>query len=83
MNDPKQIAQEHGHYLEFARFGYIGATLLSKWYERNIRLFSNLKRVTELGDRVLVIFGAEHAAILRHLIQSDPDMVLVEACDYL
>lgn len=86
-NDPQRIAAEHGAYMRFAQVGagdtYVGADLVSKWYERNVRIFSNLQRIAEPSDRILVIFGSGHAAILRELIEYAPDMVLVEARDYL
>ncbi len=62
---------------------WLGADLLSKWYERNIRIFANLQRITRPGDRVLVLFGSGHAPILRELIQHDPRLRLVEPRDYL
>lgn len=86
-NDPDKLAQDHGMYMRFARVGagdtYVGAELISKWYERNIRIFSNLQRITRPGDRVIVIIGSGHAPILRELVGYDPGMVLVEAVDYL
>ena len=73
--------------MEFARVGagdtYVGADLLAKWYDRNIRIFSDLQRIAQPGDRVLVIFGAGHAAILRELIANDSRLELVEARRYL
>ena len=87
MNDPAQIAVDHGLYMDFARVGagdgYVGARLLSNWYERNIHIFANLKRIVEPGDRLLLIFGVGHAAILRELISYDPNLELIEAHDYL
>lgn len=86
-NDPQRIAADHGTYMRFVRVGagdtYVGADLVSKWYERNIRIFSNLQRIAKPGDRILVIFGSGHAAILRELIQYAPDMVLIEPRGYL
>jgi hypothetical protein len=86
-NDPAEIAAGHGLYMQFARLGagdgFVGAELLSKWYDRNIRIFSNLQRLAEPGDRVLVIIGSGHSAILRELVRSTPGMELVEAVDYL
>lgn len=86
-NDPEWIAREHGLYTRFARVGagdtYVGANLLAAWYARNIRIFANLRRVAEPGERVLVIFGSGHAAILRELIAHAPDMVLIDARDHL
>jgi hypothetical protein len=86
-NDPASIRQGHALYMEFARVGagdtYVGADLLAKWYDRNIRIFSDLQRIAHPGERVLVIFGAGHAAILRELIASDARLELVEATGYL
>jgi hypothetical protein len=86
-NEPARIAADHALYLQFARVGagdgYAGAELLSKWYERNIRIFANLQRIAEPGDRILVIIGSGHSAILRELIESASDMELVEALDFL
>ncbi|MHC4991428.1 MAG: DUF5694 domain-containing protein [Planctomycetota bacterium] len=87
FNDPKNLAHGHGLYMRFSRVGagdtYVGAELLSSWYERNIHIFANLQQLAEPGDRVLVIIGAGHAPILRELITSDPDMTLVEGLDFL
>lgn len=87
MNDPEVLRQDDAHYLEFARVGagesHVGADLLAKWYGRNIRIFANLQRIAEPGERALVIFGAGHATILRELIASDARLELVDAMDYL
>lgn len=86
-NHPGTIARDHGLYLRFASVGagdaYVGADLVSKWYERNIRIFGNLQQIAEPGDRILVIFGSGHSAILRELVRFAPGMQLVEALDYL
>jgi hypothetical protein len=86
-NDPAVIAEGHGMYLRLAAVGagdtYVGADLLSRWYERNIRIFANIQRIAKPGDRIVVVIGAGHAAILRELVASDPDMALVETLDYL
>jgi Family of unknown function (DUF5694) len=86
-NDPEAIAEGHGLYMVMGGVGagdtYVGADLLAAWYERNIRTFADLRALAEPDERILVIFGAGHAAILRALVDSDPDLVLVEANDYL
>lgn len=86
-NDPLKLAEDHGFYMRIPVVGagdtYVGADLVSKWYERNIHIFSNLQRIAEPGDRVLVIIGSGHSPILRELIRYAPGMVLVEALDYL
>jgi len=87
MNDPASLHQDHGAYVRFAqvgaRDGYVGAALLSKWYERNIYMFANIREMVEPGDRILVIVGGGHAPILRELITYDPHLLLVDVLDYL
>ncbi len=87
INEPDSLAADHAVYMRFARVGagdtYIGADLVAKWYKRNIKIFSNLQRITEPGDRVVVIYGSGHAPILRQLVIDDPGMDLVEATSYL
>lgn len=86
-NDPEKLAREHGMYMRFAEVGagdtYVGADLLSKWYERNVHMFANLLRVAEPGERILVIVGSGHAPILRELITYHPNMRLVDTLEYL
>ena len=86
-NTPARIREGHALYVETAKVGagstYVGANLLAKWYERNIRIFSDLQGIARPGDRIVVIFGAGHAAILRQLIDSDARLELVEANHYL
>lgn len=86
-NDPSSIAEGHGLYMVLGGVGagdtYVGADLLARWYERNIRIFADLRALAEPGDRILVIFGAGHAPILRELVIHDPALELVEANDFL
>lgn len=87
INEPEELARDHGIYMRFAQVGamdtYVGARLVSEWYERNIHIFANLQAIAEPGDRILVIIGGGHAPILRELIRHDPRMRLVEALEYL
>lgn len=86
-NDPEKLARDHGAYMRFAEVGagdtFVGAELLSKWYERNIHIFSNLRRIAEPGERILVIVGSGHAPILRELITYHPELRLVNTLEYL
>lgn len=58
---------------------YPGAELVEQWYSRNIRIFTNLHRIVEENDRVLVIFGAGHKEILDDLIQDRVDWKWIDA----
>src|SRR5262249_21781696 len=57
-NTPERLAWSHGFYLDLARIGgadsLVGANLLAAWYERNVRIFTNLLRLAEPGGRILV-----------------------------
>lgn len=87
MNESASLAGGHGSYVRFARVGagdrYVGAALLSNWYERNIHIFANLQRIAEPGDRILVIVGGGHVPILRELVTYDPEMLLMDVLEYL
>ncbi|HKL89929.1 MAG TPA: DUF5694 domain-containing protein [Allomuricauda sp.] len=71
-----------GLYLtgSFATGGGQGADKLSIWwYNRNARIFSNLINITQSSqERILVIFGNGHAAILRQLLEASPQYEFVE-----
>lgn len=86
-NQPQWITENHQWYLEFTAVGagdnYIGAEVLAGWYNRNIRIFANLRRRMAPSDRILLIIGAGHLAILHELTRSCNDIELVNSLDYL
>jgi hypothetical protein len=78
----------HGIYLAALRVGadtsYPGATATARWYERNLKITSNILRIIDSpADRVLVIIGAAHAPILRELLERVPGVRVVPAADVL
>lgn len=87
MNEPENVRRTHEPYAVQATVGegdnYIGARAVGDWYERNLKIFANLARVAAPGDRVLLIIGAGHTPILRHLVETHPGMRIIEALDYL
>jgi len=72
----------HGAYLvgDFKLDDKRGANALAiNWYSRNLRIFRNLQEITESPkDRILVIFGNGHGAILRQLLESSPEYEFIE-----
>lgn len=49
------------------------------WYNRNVRIFSKLINITKSPEeRILVIFGNGHAAVLRQLLEASPQFDFVE-----
>ena len=89
INDPANpmVAGGQRHYYAMLRFGsgdqQRGAELNGRWYTRNAVIFARLMEVAKPGDRVVVVYGAGHAAWLRHFVQTTPGFELVEAVDYL
>ena len=78
----------HGIYLAALRVGadtsYPGATVAARWYERNLKITSNILRVIDSpADRVLVIMGAAHGPILRELLERVPGVRVVAPGDVL
>lgn len=78
----------HGIYMAALRVGadtsYPGAAMTARWYERNLRITSNILRLVESPtDRVLVIIGAAHGPILRELLARVPGVQVVPPGDAL
>lgn len=89
INDPRRVMLTHGHYLVGtfkAGVGtdYPGVDAKVAWYNRNLRIFANIQRITESpGDRILVLIGAGHLPILRHAAEASPEYALVEVSTVL
>jgi hypothetical protein len=63
---------------------YVGTDVLAGWYERNLKIFTNLTRIIERGeDRVLVIIGSGHVKLLRQFIEETGEYVLEKPEKYL
>ena len=89
LNRLPNILNMHGNYLvDHFKVGvgseYPGVDVMTAWYNRNLRIFANLQRITEPpGERLLIIYGAGHVPILRHCAEASPEYDLVEVSDYL
>lgn len=62
---------------------YAGAEMVSRWYGRNLKIFSNIQRLAANYDRIFVLFGAGHLAILKSLIQADSNLKLADINTFL
>lgn len=88
-NDPERVLVAHGQYLVGSFYlgrddDYLGPDMRTRWYNRNLRIFHNLQRITASRDeRIIVIIGSGHVPILRHSVQASPEYRLVEVSDYL
>ena len=87
MNDPKRINDGHEFYRTMLLFGtgnqQPGAALLDAWSSRNNAICARLVQLARKNDRVVVIYGAGHAYLLRQCVLEMPGYRLVEANDYL
>ncbi|MHA6287027.1 DUF5694 domain-containing protein [Maricaulis sp. CAU 1757] len=65
--------------------GAAGAYTVGNWYTRNILILQNVLRLVEGGqdERVLLVIGQGHAAILRDLVAQSPWLELVDPLSYL
>jgi hypothetical protein len=88
-NDPERVRHGHGSYLIGAfKVGegddYPGVDAKTAWYNRNLRIFANIQRITSSPEeRILVLIGAGHLPILRHAVESSPEYRLIETADVL
>lgn len=89
MNEPDNLARAHWPYVELvlamvADEDYAGPEVVTTWYGRNLRIFSNVIRTASSpGDRVFVVFGQGHIPILRQLVIDHPGYCLEDPLPYL
>ena len=87
MNGEEVIRLLHAPYMISNQIGayknYIGTACVTTWYKRNLRIFANLQGICETGDRILVIYGAGHLAILNGLVRDYSQMEFVSPLPYL
>ncbi|MEO8101123.1 MAG: DUF5694 domain-containing protein [Betaproteobacteria bacterium] len=50
---------------------FLGADASAHWWQRNFRMYANIQRHATPGERVVVIAGQGHTAILRDLLRID------------
>lgn len=87
-SDPDNVAKSHHVYMDLALVGagenYIGADVVLRWYERNMKIFANISRLVESpDDRILVVIGGGHLPLLTHFAASSGRFDVVPALDYL
>lgn len=64
--------------------GFEGADEAAKYYQRNLRMYSNLNRLDlKEEDRVFILMGASHTAFFRDFISRSPKYEMVNTYEYL
>lgn len=64
---------------------YIGAEYISLFYERNLKIYSNILNNTEKikAIRVILIIGQVHVGVLQEIIGNNPFFKVIDANEYL
>ena len=64
---------------------YIGAHFITLFYNRNLKIYSNILRAQQRSPakRVLVLFGVAHVGVLEELFAANPAYQVVHAAAYL
>ncbi|AQG79425.1 hypothetical protein AWR27_08880 [Spirosoma montaniterrae] len=66
-------------------YDYVGADFISHFYNRELRIYANIvaTQLAQKKQRILVVMGQRHAAVLTKIFENDPDYTLVPVGDYL
>ena len=63
---------------------YIGLNWLLGWYERNLKIYVNITRITESTDeRILLIIGAGHTSLIQQFLEDSGDYIVESPLKYL
>ena len=79
-NHPEEDHDNKSFYLWLNPIGtadapYMGADAATQWWQRNFRMYALIQKAAKPGERVVVIAGQGHTAILRDLLKSDRQRV--------
>lgn len=74
LNEPSRVDEWHRYYLDMVAVGkaddYAGADLVADWYERNLKIYTNIRRITDSpDDRILILYGAGHHKLLEQYVK--------------
>jgi hypothetical protein len=88
MNRPEMLAQAHYPYVLYLApiaegNNFAGADMVGDWYKRNFRIFANINKMAEEGNRILIVFGQGNVPILREMIGQSPRFCRVNPLPYL
>ena len=85
-NDPENDRENMDLYLVTnsigAGDGWSGADSSASWWQRNFRMYANIQKLAQPGERIIAIGGSGHMAILKQLLEIDQRLVGVEVADY-
>jgi hypothetical protein len=87
LNTDSAIRADASWYAVFDGMGReaddAGSAYVAQWYTRNCYIFSNILSVIRPGDRVVVLMGQGHKYLLREFVRLNPNLIDVNALQYL
>jgi len=89
LNLPETLYEYHQMYLQIAKIGqgdqYPGANWVTYiWYARNIKIYSNLTRITDSpDDRILLIICAGHVFLVQRFLEDSGNYTMEDVLKYL
>lgn len=86
-NTPEEDRANKDFYIMLNSVGadkrnFVGADAAAQWWQRNFRMYANVQLHAAPGERVVVIAGSGHTAILRDLLRIDARRVEESAQKY-
>lgn len=87
-NSPEYMKMAVAVYYEFLIAGekdnHVGSYLTSEWWRRNMVIYENvLKRLNGKEERILILFGSGHTALLNEMMKYNQKLELVPLTDVL
>lgn len=87
-NSRELMSLQHAFYFKLLPAGkpgnHIGSYLVSEWWRRNMVIYENiLKQLNGSEEKIMVIFGSGHTAILDELMKFNPAIRLVPVSEIL
>jgi hypothetical protein len=87
-NNANTKAFQVGGYFEFLKAGdlsnHVGSYLTSEWWRRNMMIYGNLQKcLSGKEERVLVIFGSGHTALLEEMMKYNKQIEIVPVAQAL
>lgn len=87
MNTAQSVKKYHEPYVRSLSLAndssFVGVDVTADYHRRNLRIFANLLKIAEPGDRIFMMFGAGHSPFIRPLLNDSPRIEFVDPMDYL
>ncbi|MFK7937706.1 MAG: DUF5694 domain-containing protein [Saprospiraceae bacterium] len=88
LNQPEIRTMDMGLYTNLLAMAgdtnnFIGAFTAAEWYRRNIYMLSLIQKMTEAGEKVMILGGSSHIAMFEHLLSLSPNWKTKELIEVL